>query len=73
MEAVAQFPLDGYAVHADLCGSGTEQVVIYTDDEAHIYASRPLDLRTARFAGPLPQPKRLSHSTLYPGGEVPLV
>jgi hypothetical protein len=70
MEAVVSFPLDGYAVHADLCGSGTEQVIVYTNDAAHIYAGVHLDLATARSAGPLPQPKRLSHSTLYPGGEI---
>jgi len=70
MEIVTQFPLDGYVVHADLCGTGTEQVVVYTNSEAIVYSSRPLDLATARAAGPLPQPKRLSHSTLYPGGEV---
>ncbi|CAM3840945.1 FG-GAP-like repeat-containing protein [Cohnella lubricantis] len=69
MGIVTQFPLNGYAVHADLCGSGTEQVIVYTDETAEIYASRPLDLRAKRPGAPLQQPKRLSHSTLYPGGE----
>jgi len=73
MEVVAQFPLNGYAVHADLCGSGTEQVIVYTDDTVAIYSSRPLDVGTGRFHGPLPQPKRLSNSTLYPGGEIPVL
>jgi len=72
MAAVEAFPLDGYAVHADLCGSGTEQVIVYTNEVAAVFASRPLDLGAARVGGPLPQPKRLSHSTLYPGGEIAL-
>ncbi|MBB6734859.1 VCBS repeat-containing protein [Cohnella sp. CBP 2801] len=72
MEEVVRFPLDGYAVHADLCGSGTEQVIVYTNEEAAVYAGRPLDLAASRASHPLTQPKRLSHSTLYPGGEIPL-
>lgn len=71
MEIVAEFPLDGYAAHADLCGSGTEQVIIYTDEEAAIFSGGEIDLRESKAAGPLPQPKRLSSSTLYPGGEIP--
>ncbi|ANY70077.1 hypothetical protein BBD42_28950 [Paenibacillus sp. BIHB 4019] len=71
-EVVAEFPMEGYAVHADLLGSGTEQVVIYNDELATIYASKPKELeRTAGQGGALAQPKRLYSSTLYPGGEVP--
>ncbi|ASA19480.1 FG-GAP-like repeat-containing protein [Paenibacillus donghaensis] len=69
MQIVAQFPEEGYVVHADLLGCGTEQAVIYTDETATIYASEPLEL-AARSGGPLPQSKRLYSSTLYPGGEI---
>ncbi|WP_438446050.1 hypothetical protein [Gorillibacterium sp. sgz5001074] len=69
LNAVAELRTEGYAVHADLFGSGTEQVIIYTDDRAAIYASRFFDLSAAASGAPLPQPKRLYSSTLYPGGE----
>ncbi|THF83860.1 FG-GAP-like repeat-containing protein [Cohnella fermenti] len=69
MRVVVGFPTEGYAVHADLCGTGLEQVVLYTDEWAHIYSSVPLELRSTYASSPLPQPKRLSNSTLYPGGE----
>ncbi|MEI7027112.1 rhamnogalacturonan lyase family protein [Paenibacillus sp. y28] len=68
-EAV-RFPVDGYVVHADLLGTGREQVIVYTQDKAYIYASRPLNLSVPATARPLPQPKRLYSTTLYFGGEV---
>jgi outer membrane protein assembly factor BamB len=71
-DVVVAFPSEGYAVHADLLGQGTEQVILYNDETAAIYSSRPIDLKAARSGRPLPQPKRLYSSTLYPGGEVPL-
>ncbi|MBD2872742.1 hypothetical protein [Paenibacillus arenilitoris] len=71
MRPVVRFPSDGYAVHADLAGTGCEQVIIYNNEIAAIYASRQLDLTPRRTGGgPLPQPKRLYSSTLYPGGEI---
>lgn len=72
MQITVQFPADGYAAHADLLGSGTEQVLIYDDEQVYIYGSRPLQLAMGLAGKPLPQPKRLSGSTLYPGGEVPI-
>lgn len=69
MNVVTEFPTDGYVVHADLVGSGLEQVIIYDDQEARIYSSRPLDLSRGIVEHTLPQPKRLYSSTLYPGGE----
>lgn len=72
MTPVAAFGTEGYAVHGDLLGAGTEQVVIYADEIASIYSGRPLDLTKEPSGNPLPQPKRLYSSTLYPGGEVPL-
>jgi len=73
MNAVVEFPDEGYAVHADLWGSGTEQVIIYTNETASIYSSKQADLNEPISGNPLPQTKRLSSSTLYPGGEVPLI
>lgn len=69
MNVAASFDADGYAAHADLTGAGIEQVIIYDDVQAVIYGSRPVDLRAKPGSRPLPQPKRLSASTLYPGGE----
>lgn len=71
MNVVVEFPLNGYAVHAYVCGTGTEQVIIYNDDTAAKYASGPIALREGLSGAQLPQPKRLSNSTLYPGGELP--
>lgn len=72
MNIVAEFAEQGYAVHGDLLGSGTEQVIIYTDELAAVYAGEPLPLLAVHPGQPLPQPKRLYSSTLYPGGEVVL-
>ncbi|ACT02724.1 FG-GAP-like repeat-containing protein [Paenibacillus sp. JDR-2] len=70
MNAVVEFPSEGYAVHADLWGSGTEQVIIYSNNKACIYSSKQVELSKRVTDSPLPQPKRLSSSTLYPGGEI---
>jgi len=69
LNVVAEFPVDGYVVHADLLGSGLEQVIIYNDAEAQIFGVKPLDLSRSALGRTLPQPKRLYSSTLYPGGE----
>lgn len=71
MNTVVEFPADGYAVHADLFGGGTEQVVIYDNEAASIFSSRPVDWSAAPSGRALPQSKRLYSSTLYPGGEIP--
>lgn len=67
---VAEFRHEGYAVHGDLLGLGTEQVIIYDDELAVIYSSDSADLSLPPSGAPLPHPKRLYNSTLYPGGEV---
>ncbi|WP_339257371.1 FG-GAP-like repeat-containing protein [Paenibacillus sp. FSL P2-0136] len=72
MNIVAEFAEQGYAVHGDLLGSGSEQVIIYTDELAAVYAGEALPLQAAHPGQQLPQPKRLYSSTLYPGGEVTL-
>ncbi|QNK57848.1 hypothetical protein [Paenibacillus sp. PAMC21692] len=69
MTVVVEFPSDGYVAHADLAGSGREQVLIYDHSTAWIYASMPMELTPRQPGVPLPQPKRLYSSTLYPGGE----
>ncbi len=67
--AAVTFPVDGYVQHADLTGSGREQVLIYRDGEVHIFASEPGELTAAKPGRALSQSKRLYSSTLYPGGE----
>lgn len=69
MNPVAVFPVDGYAVHADLAGSGFTQVIIYDQEKAYIYGSRAVDLSRKQSRHALKQTKRLYSSTLYPGGE----
>lgn len=70
LNEVVHFPADGYAVHADLLGTGTEQVVIYNDERAELFASASQDLTAAPSGQPIRQPKRLYSSTLYPGGQI---
>ncbi|XEC96314.1 hypothetical protein AB6A23_07155 [Paenibacillus tarimensis] len=69
MNAVVTFPVDGYAAHADLTGEGKEHVLIYDNEKVSVFGSRTCALTAASPECPLPQPKRLYSSTLYPGGE----
>ncbi|MBD0380841.1 hypothetical protein [Paenibacillus sedimenti] len=69
MQSVTTFPFEGYVVHGDLLGVDSEQVIIYDNETACIFASQHQDL-TVTTGTPLPQVKRLYSSTLYPGGEV---
>jgi hypothetical protein len=71
MRPVVTFPTDGHVAYADLLGHDRQDVIVYTRETAFIYSSRPGDLSAARPGVPLPQNKRLSHATLYPGGEFP--
>ena len=68
MNAVVEFPVDGYVVHADLLGKGLDNVVIYDDEKASIFASKKYDLFDFN-KKKRPQEKRLYATTLYPGGE----
>lgn len=70
MNIVVEFLAEGYAVHADLFGKGTEQVIIYNDEMASIYSGTLVDLTDQPSGIQLLQPKRLYSSTLYPGGEI---
>jgi len=79
MNIVAQFPVDGYVVFADLTASGLEQVIVYNNQEVSIFGSKPCPgvgetfdysvLLSSVSNQPIPQTKRLYSSTLYPGGE----
>jgi len=69
MNAVVTFPVDGYVTHADLLGSGKEQVVVYDGSTAYIFGNQVCDLALRLERTPLIQSKRLYSSTLYPGGE----
>lgn len=69
MNRVISFPEDGYVLHGDLLGRGIEDVVIYSKEKAWIYTGTAFDLSAPPSGNPVPQSKRLSHSTLYPGGE----
>lgn len=69
MRAVVSFPVEGYVAHADLVGSGREQVLIHDGETVHIYASEAMTLEARKPGVALPQPRRLYSSTLYPGGE----
>ncbi|MCG7213879.1 hypothetical protein [Paenibacillus mucilaginosus] len=70
MQVRAAFDAEGYAAHGDLLGTGRTQVIIYDGQTASVYSNRPETLTAAAPGIPLRQPKRLSHSTLYPGGEI---
>ena len=68
---VSTFPVDGYVVFADLLGHGRQDVIVYARNMASIFSSQICDLSRSESGRPLPQNKRLSHATLYPGGEYP--
>ncbi|MBT4141389.1 MAG: hypothetical protein HOE48_26005, partial [Candidatus Latescibacteria bacterium] len=70
---VVTFPTDGNVMYADLLGHGRQDVIVYTDEKAWIYSSEMCDVSKSVSGGALPQSKRLSHTTLYPGGEYPEV
>ena len=57
-----------YVLHGDLFGRGAEDVIVYSEKEARIYSGTALDPSVSFAPKPLPQPKRLYSSTLYPGG-----
>lgn len=69
MREIVTFPVDGYAAHADLTGSGREQVLIYDNQAVHVFAAETMNLEPKQPGLTLKQPRRLYASTLYPGGE----
>ena len=68
LNTIFNFPFDGYVLWGDLCGSGANQLIVYSHEEAVIYSAVPLDIKTHADL-PLPQPKRLYNNTRYWGGE----
>ena len=68
LNKIVEFPVQGLAVHGKLVEQGSECVIIYNQEHAHIYAGKWHDLSETS-GKPLPQDKRLYNSTLYPGGE----
>jgi hypothetical protein len=62
--------MEGYVVHADLMGTGRENVIVYQNGLAAVFSGRAMDLSVIRPGTALPQTKRLYSSTLYPGGEL---
>ncbi|MEJ6951076.1 hypothetical protein [Natronospora cellulosivora (SeqCode)] len=69
MNKLVSFPRDGYVVYGDIYGINRTNVIIYDDNYAYIYGSSDKVVESyddkAR-----KQTKRLSHATLYPGGEL---
>jgi len=70
---VVTFPQVGNVMFADLLGHGRQDVIVYDQDTAWIYSNEMCDLTQSATGNVLPQNKRLSHTTLYPGGEYPEV
>ncbi|MGN8644485.1 hypothetical protein ACTNEO_00185 [Gracilibacillus sp. HCP3S3_G5_1] len=65
---VTTFPKDGYLVFGDLTGYGKNQVIIYDQTTAYVYASKYIDL-SEKNRRTKSQSKRLYSVSLYPGGE----
>jgi hypothetical protein len=70
-DRIVTFPVHGNVVYGDLLGQDKQDVIVYTSETASIFSSRECDLSESDCGNPLPQNKRLSHATLYPGGEWP--
>jgi len=70
MNPVFTFPFDGHIMWTDLVGDGQSQILIYSDDEVHIYSAEKIDLTKAKVPYSRPQPKRLYDWTRYWGSEM---
>lgn len=68
LNTLFSFPFDGYVAWGDLTGSGTDQLIVYSNDIAIIYSSNNIDITKTKNKA-LPQPKRLYNNTRYWGGE----
>ncbi|MDX8047435.1 hypothetical protein SH601_15820 [Gracilibacillus sp. S3-1-1] len=66
---VTTFPQDGYVVFGDLVGTGENQIIVYDQSSAYVYASEQVDLSVPSSGRTAPQSKRAYSVTLYPGGE----
>ncbi len=68
MNALFEFPFEGYVMWGDLNGSGANRLIVYSQEEAVIYSATDADL-SKKAAQPIEQPKRLYNNTRYWGGE----
>lgn len=70
---MATFPHPGgyldFLIHADLCGDAKEEVVVYNETMAWIFAHGGCDLTAPSRRGVLPQNRRLYNWTIYSGWE----
>lgn len=68
---VAEFRHPGsytdFLVHADLCGDGREEVIVYNETTAWIFANGGCDLAVAPGRKVLPQIRRLYNWSIYSG------
>jgi lysophospholipase L1-like esterase len=69
LEPIVEFPVDGYVVHGDLIGDGTECAIIYANGVANIFAHKDINLDLFKNKT-IKQSKRLAHSTLYRGADI---
>jgi hypothetical protein len=71
--AVATFPHPGgytdFLIHADLCGDAKEEVVVYNETTAWIFANGGCDLSAPPRRAVQPQNRRLYNWTIYSGWE----
>lgn len=71
--AVASFAHPGsytdFVIHADLCGDEKEEVVVYNENTAWIFANGGCDLSAPPRRPALPQNRRLYNWTIYSGWE----
>lgn len=75
-KTIAEFPYPGsrrlnLATHADLCGDGREEVIVYDDDKAWIYANGGCDLDAPPSAPSVPQRYHLYNWSIYAGWITP--
>lgn len=76
LETVATFPYNGpspenFAQHADLCGDGKEEVIVYDEQTAWIYANGGCDLDAPPCQTSLPQQYHLYNWSIYTGWITP--
>lgn len=75
-KTVAELPYPGsarvnYAAHADLCGDSREEVIVYDDDKAWIYANGGCNLDGPPRAPSAPQRYHLYNWSIYTGWITP--
>ena len=74
-KAVAQFPHSGSLVdlvqHADLCGDGKEEVIVFNESSAWIYSNGPCNLDDPPAHPSIPQQYHLYNFTEYSGWITP--